>query len=83
MSNTSRGPRGIRHTPPDHSTARSPAHLVAAAVGDDRCRGLAWDALWGTIHHQGTVYSATVAAVPIVTALARWEVYPNRSMALV
>ena len=66
-----------------HAATDTPAHLVAAAVGDARCRELAWSELWGTVHHQGTVYSATVAAVPIVAALARWKDYPNRAMALV
>ena len=66
-----------------HAATDTPAHLIAAAVGDQRCRELAWNELWGTVHHQGTVYSATVAAVPIVAALARWKDYPNRAMALV
>jgi hypothetical protein len=66
-----------------HAATDTPGHLVAAAVGDHRCRELAWDELWGTVHHQGTVYSATVAAVPILAALAHWEDYPNRAMALV
>jgi len=59
------------------------AHLIAVAVGDDRGRHLAWNELWGSVRHQGTVYSATVAAVPIVAALARWVDYPERAMALV
>jgi hypothetical protein len=66
-----------------HAATDTPAHLVAVAVGDERCRDLAWDELWGTIHHQGTVYSATVEAVPIFAAVARWQDYPNRAMALV
>ncbi len=61
----------------------TPAHLVAVAVGDRRCQELAWSELWGTIHHQGTVYSATLPAVAIIAALARWKDYPNRAMAIV
>jgi hypothetical protein len=66
-----------------HAATDTPAHLVAVAVGDQRCQELAWNELWGTIHHQGTVYSATLPAVAIVATLARWKHYPNRAMALV
>lgn len=66
-----------------HAATDTRAHLMAVAVGDERGRHLAWNELWGSVRHQGTVYSATVAAVPIVTALARWVDYPDRAMALV
>ena len=66
-----------------HAATDTRAHLIAVAVSDDRGRHLARNELWGSVRHQGTVDSATVAAVPIIAALARWADYPDRAMALV
>lgn len=40
--------------------------LVAVVVGDDPTRDVAWTSLSVEILHQGTVYEATVPAVPII-----------------
>lgn len=59
-----------------------PEQLIAAVVGDDATRKAAWWNLWGNIHHQGTIYEATVAAVPIIRRLASWTSYPDRVEAI-
>ena len=59
-----------------------PAQLAAVVVGDDATRAEAWWNLWGNILHQGTVYEATVPAVPILFALARWRDHPDREQAI-
>jgi hypothetical protein len=59
-----------------------PAQLAAVAVGDDPTRDEAWWNLWSNIHHQGTIYEATLPAVPVLFALAAWHDYPDRSDAL-
>ncbi len=56
--------------------------LAAITVGDDATRASAWWNLWGNIHHQGTIYEATVAAVPILARLAEWDGYPDRTEAI-
>jgi hypothetical protein len=56
--------------------------LIAAAIGDDATRKAAWWNLWGNIHHHGTIYEATAAAVPIIAALASWPSYPDRVEAI-
>lgn len=58
------------------------AQLVAVIAGDDQARQEAWWSLWGNIHHQGTIYEATVPAVPILFGIARWRVHPDRAQAL-
>jgi hypothetical protein len=52
--------------------------LIAAALGDEQTRKAAWWELFGNIHHQGTIYEATVPAVPIIARLATWRDYPDR-----
>jgi len=47
-----------------------PALLFAVTVGTDDVRHVAWWELWGNIHHQGTVYEATVPAVPFIHDIA-------------
>lgn len=47
-----------------------------------RRRAEAWWNLWGNIHHQGTVYEATVPAVPILVAIAGRREHPDRTDAL-
>jgi len=59
-----------------------PAQLAAIVVGDDATRAEAWWNLWGNILHQGTVYEATVPAVPILLALAGWREHPDRAQAI-
>ena len=59
-----------------------PAQLAAAIVGDDATRKAAWWSLWSNVLHQGTVYEATVPAVPILAGLGRWSAYPDRAEAL-
>ncbi|MEJ7788138.1 MAG: hypothetical protein WKF96_25330 [Solirubrobacteraceae bacterium] len=56
--------------------------LYALAVGDDRSRGAAWWELWGNVHYQGSVYSASLPAAHVLLALARWEAFPDRAQAL-
>jgi hypothetical protein len=58
------------------------AQLIAVAVGDDATRSAAWWDLWGNIHHQGTIYEATVPAVPIIGRLAAWRAFPDRVEAM-
>ncbi len=52
--------------------------LIAAALGDKQTRKAAWWELFGNIHHQGTIYEATVPAIPIIARLAAWRDYPDR-----
>lgn len=59
-----------------------PGQLAAVIVGDDETREEAWWNLWGNIHHQGTIYEATVPAVPILLGLATWPDHPDRVQAL-
>jgi hypothetical protein len=59
-----------------------PGQLAAVIVGDDATRDEAWWNLWGNVHHQGTIYEATVPAVPILFGLATWPAYPDRAQAL-
>jgi hypothetical protein len=60
------------------SAADVGAQLAALVVGDDPTRHAAWGDLWGNIHHQGTIYSATVPATPILATLATWSNFPDR-----
>jgi hypothetical protein len=59
-----------------------PVLLRAVTVGDDATREAAWWELWGNIHHQGSVYEATLPAVAPLVALATWKAYPDRVEAL-
>ena len=59
-----------------------PVLLGAATVGDDATRQAAWWELWGNIHHQGSVYEATLPAVDLLISLATWKAYPDRVQAL-
>ncbi len=56
--------------------------LYAVTVGTDAVRNEAWWELWGNVHHQGTVYSATVHAVPFFHAIARDADHSDRVQAL-
>lgn len=59
-----------------------PGQLAAVIVGDEDTREEAWWNLWGNIHHQGTIYEATVPAVPLLFGLADWVEHPDRVEAL-
>lgn len=59
-----------------------PVLLSAVTVGEDTTRQAAWWELWGNIHHQGSVYEATLPAVDLLIALATWKAYPDRVEAL-
>jgi len=59
-----------------------PAQLAAVIAGDDATRAEAWWNLWGNILHQGTVYEATVPAVPVLLAIAKWRQHPDREQAI-
>ena len=60
-----------------------PGQLAAAIAGDDGTRAEAWWNLGGNIHHQGTIFEATVPAVPILLSIAGWLEHPDRRQALV
>lgn len=64
------------------SAADVPPLLYAVAVGQADARRAAWWELWGNVHHQGTVYSATAAAVPFIASIAEDEVHPDRVQAV-
>ena len=59
-----------------------PGQLAAVIAGDDDTRAEAWWNLGGNIHHQGTIFEATVPAVPILLSIAAWEEHPDRVQAL-
>jgi hypothetical protein len=59
-----------------------PPLLLAASVGTDEVRGLAWWELWGNVHHQGTVYEATLPSVPFIDAIAQWHGHQDRVQAI-
>jgi hypothetical protein len=56
-----------------------PMHLrsLLSASADERAKAQYW--LSASIHHQGSVYSATSEAVPFLVALARDEATPDRA----
>jgi hypothetical protein len=59
-----------------------PALLYAATLGDDMVRREAWWELWGNVHHQGTVYEATVPAVRFIASIAASGTHPDRVEAI-
>lgn len=59
-----------------------PRLLFAVTVGDAQARKAAWRELWGNIHHQGTVYSATAPAVPFIAAIANDADHPDGVQAM-
>ena len=61
----------------------TPDQLTAITVGDDTTREAGWDALNGSILHQGTVYPATLPALRVLVGLAAWSGHPDRGLALV
>lgn len=56
--------------------------LEALTLGDEPTRRAAWNELWGNVHHQGTVYEATIPAVEVLADLARWDAFPDRREAM-
>lgn len=59
------------------SASDVPSLLHAVASGDDEARRQALWQLWGNIHHQGTVYSASAPAVPFLARLAETPSIPD------
>jgi hypothetical protein len=59
-----------------------PGLLFAITLGTDDVRRAAWWEIWGNIHHQGTVYEATVPSVPFIHAIGRSVEAPDRVQAL-
>jgi hypothetical protein len=47
----------------------TPNHHRALTSSDPKQRKAAWDALGGSIYHQGSIYPATTAAVPFLIEL--------------
>ncbi|WP_199551874.1 hypothetical protein [Streptomyces sp. N35] len=61
-----------------YGTAQDIPGLFAGISPDPRDPG--WEALWSRLCHQGTVYSASYAALPALADLARrWSVVARRS----
>ncbi|MCM2392780.1 hypothetical protein [Streptomyces albipurpureus] len=56
--------------------------LLRALAGDEEQATDAFDQLWASILHQGTVYGATAAAVPYLARLAAADVRPAEMLAL-
>ncbi|MER5266334.1 hypothetical protein ABTZ99_30010 [Actinosynnema sp. NPDC002837] len=66
----------------DHAygSARDVPRTLRAAVGEDEASaGEAFEHLFGSIYHQGTLYSATPRAVPFVARLAADPATPRRA----
>lgn len=59
------------------SASDVPTLLHAVASGSDEARRQALWQLWGNIHHQGTVYSASAPAVPFLARLAGTASIPD------
>ena len=59
-----------------------PVLLYAVTLGDATTRRAAWWELWGNVHHQGTVYSATVPAIEFIASVAKTHHHPDRIQAL-
>ena len=54
-----------------------PGLLRAIAAGED-----AWFDVWSHVVHQGTVYEATLHAIPVLVAIAEWHGHPSRADAI-
>ncbi len=67
-----------------HGPATDVPALLRAAVSDDSDdREFAWQLLFGTVWHQGTVYSASAVVVPYLYQLLEADGVPDRSSAAV
>ncbi|MCZ2343506.1 MAG: hypothetical protein LC104_17190, partial [Bacteroidales bacterium] len=65
-----------------HGPATDVPALLRAAVSDDPDhRDFAWDLLFETVWHQGTVYPASATVVPFLYQLLEADEVPDRSMA--
>ena len=64
------------------NAADVPPLLYAVSVGEAEARRAAWWELWGNVHHQGTVYSASAAAAPFLAFVAESEEHPDRVQAM-
>ncbi len=56
--------------------------LRTLVLGDEPARRAAWYELWGNVHHQGTVYDATIPALEVIADLAAWEDFPDQRQAV-
>ena len=56
----------------------APEALEALASDDEERRGQAGDYLFYSVYHQGTVYSATVEVVPILTRMLATDGFPEK-----
>jgi hypothetical protein len=59
-----------------------PTHIRALASPDSNVRYQAYDQLWSSIIHQGTVYSATAYAVPFLIELLETPDVPEKPVLL-
>jgi hypothetical protein len=59
-----------------------PALLFGVTLATCAVRGDAWWELWGNVHHQGTVYSATPPSVSFIADIAADPSHPDRVNAL-
>jgi hypothetical protein len=59
-----------------------PALLFAVTLATGPVRGDAWWELWGNVHHQGTVYSATPPTVAFIANIAADPSHADRVNAL-
>ncbi|MFK4122259.1 HEAT repeat domain-containing protein [Streptomyces longwoodensis] len=67
----------LRHA---HGSAEDvPGLLRGLTSADPAERGTALDELYGSLHHQGRVYDATLACVPFLLRLAAHEGVPERA----
>src|SRR4051794_28899586 len=62
--------------------AKTPRRIRALASSDKAKREKALDRLSYTIYHQGTIYSASVAAVPFLLEIVGSPEVPDRTAAL-
>ena len=54
-----------------------PALIYAVVVGGDQTRADAWWELWSNVHHQGSVYEATIPVVPFIGRVAQDTQHPD------
>ena len=69
----------LRHA---YGTAEDVPALLVAAEKSGADFGPAWDQLWSRLCHQGTVYTASYAALPILADIAHRQVHAGGSAPL-
>ncbi|MFF8423453.1 hypothetical protein [Streptomyces sp. NPDC015680] len=60
-----------------------PEQLRALVCGDGEHRTQAWDRMWSALYHQGSVYEATLHAVPFLLHMLAEETTPHPARVLV